>query len=211
MIEKIKKIAVIGGSGLQDYRNKAAIFLPRHGKNKPPHAIDHKKNLLYLKEMGVDSIISVCSVGSLHLNITLNMIVIPDDYISFDIQTFFDDEAVHIKPGIDEGLRQIILDAGKKNNLAIVEKGIYWQTKGPRFETPAEIRMISQFADIVGMTMASEATLAQEQGIRYAAICIVDNFGNGLSDKQGPEIYKENQEISNKKIKRLLDEILGNI
>ena len=61
--------------------------------------------------------------------------------------------------------------------------GVYWQAFGPRFETPAEIRFIGQFADVVGMTMASECIVAGELGLSYAAVCIVDNLANGVSER----------------------------
>ncbi len=60
--------------------------------------------------------------------------------------------------------------------------GVYWQTFGPRFETPAEIRFIAQFADVVGMTVASECVLAGELDLAYAAVCVVDNLANGVGD-----------------------------
>ena len=58
--------------------------------------------------------------------------------------------------------------------------GVYWQTIGPRFETPAEIRLIAAHADVVGMTIASECVVAGELGLAYAALCVVDNLANGL-------------------------------
>ncbi len=58
--------------------------------------------------------------------------------------------------------------------------GVYWQTIGPRFETPAEIRLIAAHADVVGMTIASECIVACELGLAYAAICVVDNLANGI-------------------------------
>ncbi len=63
-----------------------------------------------------------------------------------------------------------------------VDGGVYWQTIGPRFETPAEIRMIAPHADLVGMTIASECVIAGELGLEYAALCMVDNLANGLAD-----------------------------
>ena len=57
--------------------------------------------------------------------------------------------------------------------------GVYWQTRGPRFETPAEIRLIAAHADVVGMTIASECVVAGELGLDYAALCVVDNLANG--------------------------------
>ena len=58
------------------------------------------------------------------------------------------------------------------------------QTHGPRFETKAEIRVFRQFADIVGMTMANEATLCCEAGIPVAALCTVDNYANGVAAQE---------------------------
>jgi 5'-methylthioadenosine phosphorylase len=40
--------------------------------------------------------------------------------------------------------------------------------------------MMANYADIVGMTMASEAVIAQELGLAYASACSIDNYGNGL-------------------------------
>ena len=59
---------------------------------------------------------------------------------------------------------------------------VYWQTRGPRFETPAEIRLIAPHADLVGMTIASECIVAGELGLEYAALCVVDNLANGLAE-----------------------------
>ena len=68
--------------------------------------------------------------------------------------------------------------------VPLKDGGVYWQAFGPRFETPAEIRFIAQFADVVGMTMASECIVAGELGLSYAAVCIVDNLANGLGEQQ---------------------------
>ena len=61
-----------------------------------------------------------------------------------------------------------------------MDGGVYWQTIGPRFETPAEIRLLAAHADLVGMTMASECIVSGELGLAYAAICMVDNLANGI-------------------------------
>jgi 5'-methylthioadenosine phosphorylase len=61
--------------------------------------------------------------------------------------------------------------------------GVYVQTPGPRIETKAEVRLLSAGADLVGMTIASEATLAGELGLEVAALCTVDNYANGLSEE----------------------------
>ena len=47
----------------------------------------------------------------------------------------------------------------------------------------AEIAFFQKVGDVVGMTMASEATLACELGIPYASLCTVDNFAHGIVDE----------------------------
>ncbi|MHC1635755.1 MAG: MTAP family purine nucleoside phosphorylase [Candidatus Methanospirareceae archaeon] len=163
------------------------LFIPRHGKkrNIPPHKINHKANIAALKESGVDKIISVTSVGSLKLDIKPKSLVVPHDYIAlWNIPTFYDDEIVHITPGLDEGLRRVIIKTANDLGIPIITRGVYFQTTGPRLETRAEIRLIRDYADIVGMNMASEATLAKELDIRYANISTVDNYAHGVIDEE---------------------------
>ena len=73
-----------------------------------------------------------------------------------------------------------MIEAWEAGGQAPRDGGVYWQTIGPRFETPAEIRLIAPHADVVGMTIASECILAGELGLEYAALCVVDNLANGL-------------------------------
>jgi len=92
-----------------------------------------------------------------------------------------DGKCRHVTPILDEGLRSLLIMAARDCGATVAETGVYWQTWGPRFETRAEITLMSQWVDIVGMTMASECICATEAGIRYAAICSVDNYANGIT------------------------------
>lgn len=65
--------------------------------------------------------------------------------------------------------------------LPLIDGGVYTQTRGPRFETPAEVRALARIGDLVGMTLAAECILSRELGIAYAAVCVVDNLANGLA------------------------------
>jgi len=159
------------------------VFIPRHGKtrNIPPHRINYKANLAAFKALNVEKIIGVGSVGSLKLDIKQRALVVPHDYISLcAIPTFYDDELVHVTPGLDEGLRNAIIKVIKNFGIDLVENGVYFQTIGPRLETRAEIKLMKDYADVVGMSMASEATLAKELGLGYANISSVDNYAHGI-------------------------------
>jgi len=161
-------------------------FIPRHGLERkiPPHRLNHLANTFAFKEKGITKIIGVNSVGSLKKEISPPSILIPHDYIGpWNIATYYDDKILHIMPGMDEELGQRLLSLAKKYGWNVVEKGVYIQTIGPRLETKAEIEMIKNFGDVVGMTMANEASLAKELELSYASICSVDNYAHGVGDK----------------------------
>ena len=164
------------------------VFIARHGteprRHILPHLINHKANLTALKRRGVREILGVHSTGALKRRLKPGMLVVPDDYILLGAgPTVVREKATHIVPVLSPDVRRKWLEAARDCDLDCVDGGIYWQTVGPRLETRAEIAMISQFADLVGMTMASEAVIAQELEIPYASLCSVDNFAHGLEEK----------------------------
>jgi 5'-methylthioadenosine phosphorylase len=148
----------------------------------PPHRIDHEANLRPLLDGGCERVLAVCSVGSLKQEIAVGSLVCPHDFIALQLGlTSFDDARGHIAPGFDAEWRERVLSASHAGGGPVLsDGGVYWQTTGPRFETPAEIRLLAAHADLVGMTMASECILAGELGLAYAAICVVDNLANGV-------------------------------
>ena len=162
-----------------------AEVVQRHGRSGSyvlPHRIDHEANLRSLLEAGCDRVLAVCSVGSLKEEIRVGSLLCPDDFIALQLGiTTFDDARGHMPPGFDRDWRERVLAASRAAGAAGFEDGgVYWQTTGPRFETPAEIRMMAPHCDLVGMTMASECVLAGELGLAYAAVCAVDNMANGI-------------------------------
>jgi 5'-methylthioadenosine phosphorylase len=176
--------------------DKIALIL-RHGNDPKnhilPHLINHRANLKALKDIGVSEIVGINSTGSLKKSLRPGMIVVPDDFIMLTVTpAIFQNSSIHITPSLNEGVREKIIKAALKKKLKVFKKGVYWQTQGPRLETKAEIKMMANFADIVGMTMASEALIAMELGVPYASACSIDNFGNGLLEKPltAKEIFK---------------------
>jgi 5'-methylthioadenosine phosphorylase len=175
--------------GLADvFTLKGAAFIPRHGHDPEhhifPHEINHRANFTALRDLGVREVISVNSTGSLQKRLKPGTLVVPDDYILLnEPPTTIKGRARHITPSIDEDVRQRLIETAHSIGVEVATTGTYWQATGPRLETKAEIRMMSHFADIVGMTMASEAVTAQELGLKYAGICSVDNYAHGLVEK----------------------------
>jgi 5'-methylthioinosine phosphorylase len=161
-----------------------AVVLQRHGSAgyALPHRIDHAANLSALADAGCDRVLALGSVGSLRPEIGVGSLVCPDDFIALQmLVTSLDDARAHAMPGFHpEWRRQVLAAWGATAAAPLRDGGVYWQTTGPRFETPAEIGLIAAHAHLVGMTLAAECVVAGEIGLRYAALCMVDNMANGI-------------------------------
>ncbi len=193
-------------------KGKRFAFLRRHGPEGkiPPHRINHRANVEALISSGIRKIIGVNSVGSLKREIPPGSMVVPHDFLCpWSVLTFFDDRAFHVLPSLDEGLRRALIEACKRNGFPVFEKGIYVQTIGPRLETKAEVLFLSKLGgDVVGMTMAHEATLCCERGIPYASLCTVDNYAHGIGEEAlSQDKIKEMAQKNAEKVTKVLEEL----
>lgn len=163
------------------------VVLSRHGFDAyvRPDRIDHASNLRALRELGCTRVLAIGSVGALRPEHEVGTLVCPDDFIAFGpTPTIFEDERSHIVASFDDRWRRHVRRSWKEwGNAELHDGGVYWQSAGPRLETKAEIRLIAQTADLVGMTLASECTVACELHMRYAAVCMVDNLANGIAER----------------------------
>lgn len=161
------------------------VTLYRHGTETyvAPHRVDHAAHLRALAQLGCDRVLGLSSVGSLHPELTVGTFVVPDDFISLDERPVVASERhQHVVPGFTPAWRAGLLDVWRDvAEEPVVDGGVYWQTNGPRFETRAEIRLAATAADLIGMTMASECVAANQLGLAYAGVCIVDNLANGVA------------------------------
>ncbi len=162
------------------------VYVPRHGLDPEnyilPHRINQAANLWAIKSFGVEEVVGVNSSGSLRKSLTPGSILVPHDFISFgDTATAVTNRPVHITPHISPEVRRRLLEAAARAGVKVVDGGVYWQTRGPRLETRAEIELIRNFADVVGMTLGGEVTVAEELSLKYGALCSVDNYGHGLA------------------------------
>ena len=156
------------------------VMLMRHQNGRPPHRINYRANLAALKIAGVDRIVAFGSSGSLKPEIAPGSLVIPTDYISMtDIPSIHDHATVHVCPELSLDLAQELSRSVPSARFG----GVYVQTRGPRIETVAEVTALAKIADVVGMTVASEATLACELGMEFAALSTVDNYAHGLGSE----------------------------
>lgn len=84
----------------------------------------------------------------------------------------------------DEELQGWIEETAREEDISL-QKGVYLQTTGPNFESPAEIRMYSLLgADAVGMSTACEAIAARHAGVRVCGISCISNMASGISEEE---------------------------
>tara|TARA_B100001093_G_C26734935_1_gene973968 strand:+ start:561 stop:1370 length:810 start_codon:yes stop_codon:yes gene_type:complete len=88
--------------------------------------------------------------------------------------------------------------------------GIYLATKGPSFETPAEIRVFKVIgADAVGMSTVPEAIVGKQQGMRICGISCISNLAAGISPNPlSHEEVNETVKLVKKQFATLLKELI---
>ncbi|HPE64316.1 MAG TPA: MTAP family purine nucleoside phosphorylase [Methanothrix sp.] len=224
------KVAVIGGTGFElegeavsidtpyggveamrtELHGRGALFIPRHGgRHLPPHRVNYRALLWAAKAWGAVRVISTNTVGTMSWH-PVGSFVLPIDFVELTKSrpsTFFEEEAVHVdltSPYCPEMRRA--LAQGAEGAGSLVAEGVYVCTEGPHLESPATIRMLRSFGDVVGMTGYPEVVLARELELCYASICIVTNPAAGMriDEMSAAEIVDEMAKSA-----RLLRDIIG--
>ena len=176
------------------FEDNAVYVLPRHGDSHtlPPHAINYRANLLALKDIGVEAIVSLNTVGVLTDVRQPGQLAVPDQIIDYTwgrAHTFHDGEAAdfdHIEftTPFSDSVRGALLAAAAAGGVDCFDGGVYAATQGPRLETAAEVdRLERDGADYVGMTAMPEAVLAREVDIDYACLSMIVNLAAGRGEK----------------------------
>lgn len=164
------------------------VILSRHGKDHtiPPTAVNNRANIYALKDAGCTRIVATTACGSLKEEIGRGDIVIPDQLIDFTrhrIVTFHDrfesGELKHqqMADPFDGKVRNLIISTARRMGIKMHDRGTLITIEGPRFSTRAESRMFRMWgADIINMSVAPEAILANELGIPYAVIAMSTDY-----------------------------------
>lgn len=167
--------------------SKEVVLLSRHGKRHQfsPTQVNYRANLFALKEAGVTHLLATTACGSLKEEIGRGHFVILDQFIDFTkhrINTFADDfekGVVHtpMAEPFDPHLRKIFFDAAQALGFSVHPTGTVITIEGPRFSTKAESHMYRSWgASVINMSVATEAALANELKMPYAAIAMSTDY-----------------------------------
>ncbi|MBW1988511.1 MAG: S-methyl-5'-thioadenosine phosphorylase [Deltaproteobacteria bacterium] len=191
-----------------------AALLARHGTRHqfPPSQVNYRANIHALKQAGATHIVATTACGSLREEIDRGHFVIPDQFIDFTRHrqiTFFDsfEEGAKHTPmadPFDEYLRKLLIEASREAGLPTHDKGTVITIEGPRFSTRAESRMFRSWGgDIINMSIAPEAVLANEAEIPYAAVAMSTDYDCWKTDEQ-PVTWDEIVEVFRKNAENML-------
>ena len=205
------------------YQGREVVFLARHGTKHgtPPHKVNYRANIASLVKLGVKRVVATAAVGSLNEKMPPGAMVLLGQFLDFTKvreATFFDGgEAGVVHTDFTEpycpDLNHSLVQAAENAGLELLQDGVYVCTEGPRFETPAEIRMYQKLGgDLVGMTNVPEVVLAREAGLCYSTVALSTNFGAGISPtvlthQEVLDVMAENVE----KVRRLLMAVIPDL
>jgi 5'-methylthioadenosine phosphorylase len=189
------------------------VFLARHGYGHTlaPHEINYRANIWALKELKVEGVVSVATVGGIRADLGPGALVLPHqiiDYTHSRKATFFEGSetpVIHVDFTVPYAppLRAALLAAAARCGEPLADGGVYACTQGPRLETAAEIERIARDGgDMVGMTGMPEAVLAREAGLAYATIGVVVNHAAGRGSSKEAILLEELDRVMNVAVTR---------
>jgi len=92
-----------------------------------------------------------------------------------------------------------------------LKEGTYWFSKGPSYETPAEVNSMFRFGgEAVGMSTVHEAIFAASLGMETIAISCITNLAAGISpNKLSHNEVTETANLVKSKFERLVHKIIS--
>lgn len=141
--------------------------------------------------LGVETLIITNAAGGINKSFTPGDLMIIKDHISSfcpsplrgkninDFGPRFPD----MSEAYNNKLIKYVHEISNDININLKE-GVYAFSKGPMFETPAEIKMLGILgADAVGMSTVPEVITARHAGMEVIGISCITNMASGLTDK----------------------------
>ncbi|MFO7721827.1 MAG: S-methyl-5'-thioadenosine phosphorylase [Bacteroidales bacterium] len=201
---------------------KEVAILSRHGREHtiPPTQINNRANIHAFRELGCEAILVVTACGSLREEIGRGHLVIPDQFIDFTkhrISTFFESfsggdlKHTPMADPFNQSLREKLIHCADEMALTYHPTGTVVTIEGPRFSSRAESLMFRLMgADVINMTTAPEAILANEAGIPYAAIAMSTDYDCWKTD-EAPVSWEEVLKVFHENVSKVTSLLLATI
>ncbi len=196
------------------WNNLKILVLQRHssGHKVPPHQVNYRAMASALADAKIPVCLSSAAVGSLQVSWGPGTLAVCTDFIdlTFRRATIFDENVVHTDMSAPFPASKLIHQAAENLGHDVQRSATYVGLDGPRYETPAEIKMLQILGgDVVGMTASTEAILMRETGVQYGCLAVVTNLGCGLGQQELN--HEEVVDVMNEKGQIVLDLLLESV
>ncbi len=170
---------------LGELDGRRVVFLPRHGRHHQlmPTELNFRANILAMKQLGVEWLLSVSAVGSMKEQYAPTHVLVPDQFYDrtrHRADTFFGAGLVaHVSMAdpVCSTLADIFYRAALAAGATAHQGGTYLCMEGPQFSTRAESNIYRSWGvDVIGMTNLQEAKLAREAEISYATLAMITDY-----------------------------------
>jgi xanthosine phosphorylase len=144
-----------------------------------------------LRAAGAEILVLTNAAGSLRPSVGPGSLMAIIDHINMTGANLLmgpNDDAIgprfpSLRDAYDPALLEVLRESARDLGITLAE-GVYLAVSGPSFETPAEIRAYQTLgADAVGMSTVQETILARHAGMRVAAVSVITNLAEGMSDE----------------------------
>jgi 5'-methylthioadenosine phosphorylase len=171
-----------------------------HGHTRLSSQVNHRANVLALKDIEVDAVIGVTVCGAVDPSIALGSTIVFDD-LHFPVNRLPDGSlcTLYTEPGMpgrghwifeqpfSEPLRDVLLRAAAAIGSPARDGGCYGHVDGPRFNTRSEIRQLAGAGvSAVSQTAGAEAVLCGEAEIPYGLVGYATDYANGVTAEPTP-------------------------
>lgn len=176
--------------GLFELDGRRALHVRMHGwRAGVSRGCASRQLFSVLHRAGVRRILSDAGVGSLNRLLDPGDLVVPDDFVDMTtdrdrLGSVVGDHLLVMRDAVCAAGREALVAAAGRlaPERRLFRRGTYVVTEGPRFESPAEVRVLQPMGDIVGQSFSPEVWLARDIGACYAGIYVIVNYGEGVVD-----------------------------
>lgn len=144
-----------------------------------------------LTRLGLSHVLLTNAAGGLDADMQPGDLMLIEDHLSFFLESplrgtnleafgprFVDQSHVY-----DPAWKRLALEVSQAEGVPL-RRGVYAYSKGPQFETPAEIRALGKLgASAVGMSTVPEAIVAVHGGLRVLGLSCITNMAAGILDQ----------------------------
>lgn len=157
-----------------------------------------------IKAMGIEKIILTNAAGGIGPGFCEGDIMMITDHISSFVPSpligknieEFGPRFPDMTNVYDKQVIKQVVESAKKENIQL-QQGVYLQTTGPNYETPAEVKLYAMLgANAVGMSTACEAMVARHMGMKICGMSCITNMAAGLGEKELS--HEEVAEVANR-------------